>query len=192
MPLVKHNGSWVSATPHARHSGVWKPAQEIWVKKNGAWVREYTRDFFRIDGVYWYYPNNTSRTVYLGNGSTVGKVVPEFAEYPPVIRYGSFAAQILTLGAEFSLMNRSASEFPWLQLMRFQGDQSAIINSNYRYDVGDGVIRKVDRVYYGEEKYFGWGTYIEISQATANDLVNILWSRIGTQGYFRLIPPDML
>ena len=117
------------------------------------------------------------------------------SKYPPAVRSGLFTGRILTLGGlgvEFGLKQRNASDFPWSQIMQFEGDHTSIINSNFRYDVGDGVIRKVDKVYYGEDKFLGWGTYIEIAQSTANTLVNNLQPRVGTQGYFRLIPPDMV
>jgi len=38
---VRDGGVWKNVTPSARSAGVWKPVQEVWVRKSGAWVREW-------------------------------------------------------------------------------------------------------------------------------------------------------
>lgn len=34
---VKSGGSWVDASPKAKHSGTWKQVQEVWAKFSGTW-----------------------------------------------------------------------------------------------------------------------------------------------------------
>lgn len=40
---VRDGGAWKNITPHASDGGVWKPAQEVWVKYAGVWTKEWSR-----------------------------------------------------------------------------------------------------------------------------------------------------
>lgn len=186
MPFVKNNGAWFRAEPRVFTNNAWTPAKEAWVKKNGIWVREYTRDYLRFDGIYWRPADSDS--VALGNGGdpTIN------AASKPAERSGSFTGTPFASGVDVAIVQRNASEYPWCNLMSFEGNQTHIYNANYHYDWGDGVIRKIDRINYEETKIFGWMTQLQISQVTANTIVSTLLPRIGQMGYFRLIPPELL
>ena len=54
---VNDAGIWKNTTPHAKDGGVWKPAQEVWVKYAGVWKKEWQNALVVLNvtpGLYTY------------------------------------------------------------------------------------------------------------------------------------------